>query len=382
MSPLGTDDAAINEARAREERKREVLSLGEQGYRLLREGRCDEAHDLFQQALHVSPDLSLPHALLGMSRVRAGDLEGAARHLATAEGLGTNPAWTTLLEVVLLMAQGKEEEARGKVVARVYGDQLKRERPRIFADVIDELFPTEPAHPLPHFFCIGAQKSGTTWLHIHMKKHPEVFLPHKKESQHFSQVFHHNLGLYSLLFAGGHDRIRGEICPSYAPLSDERIALIASVMPELKIIYVLRNPMERAFSALRMDINIVKKYQDKTLSERSLMEILENDAHYVEFSRYTKHLRAWKRHFSDERFLVCFFEDIKSRPMWMLEQICAHLNLSAPGGWDEQALMEKIFSSPDMEMPKAVQIFLREQLDEELNMLHAMFGQRVEHWLA
>lgn len=151
----------------------------------------------------------------------------------------------------------------------------------------------------PHFVCIGAQKAGTTWLHSNLRKHQELWLPPIKEIHYFDykennfspalkqQFFdnsrqnrrwrriainrlkvnckspniqrllwdrnylfnrQNNDDWYSSLFELGRGKIIGEITPAYSTLNSSSVAHIHKLMPELKIIFMMRNPIERAWS--------------------------------------------------------------------------------------------------------------------------------------
>lgn len=373
--------AAVTQAAAYMHLKKKVMGLGEQGYSLLKDGRVSEADAVFHQCLDLSEEFSHTHALIGLSSVEKGAIAQAECSLVEADRLGTNPAWASLLRIKLLMEAGEYDQARHALVNHIYGDQLKRERLDIFTEVADELFPVGAELDLPDFLCLGAQKSGTTWLHVNLQGNTAIFLPRKKESQHFSQDFYRNLELYSTNYVAGRGQVRGEICPSYAVLSDERIAFIARHMPDLKLIYIMRDPVERAFSALRMDTHVVKKYADRVVDESTMLEILDQDKHYVEFSKYTKHIEAWERYYPKDRFLFCFMEDIKQRPDWLLEQVSIHLGVPMTEEWNREQLGQKIFAGKPMSMPDSVHDHLRRSLDEELRNLEERFGSRVAGWL-
>ena len=107
---------------------------------------------------------------------------------------------------------------------------------------------------LPHFLGIGAVKAGTTWLYRNLRCHPELYLPHPKEVHYFDQRFDRGLRFYAGKFEDGRARVRGEITPAYSALPPDRIRFIRSVMPDLKLIFLMRNPVDRAWSHALMDL--------------------------------------------------------------------------------------------------------------------------------
>jgi hypothetical protein len=117
---------------------------------------------------------------------------------------------------------------------------------------------------LPNFLIIGAAKSGTTALYRYLYDHPEIYMSERKELHYFSypetskltkgphtykRLSVSTLDEYMTFFDGARDEIAiGEASPSYLylPGTAERIK---NLLPEVKIIAILRNPVERAFSA-------------------------------------------------------------------------------------------------------------------------------------
>lgn len=113
--------------------------------------------------------------------------------------------------------------------------------------------PRRVAH-LPDFLGIGAQKAGTTWLHENLRCHPELYLPDAKELHYFDWDFHQSLRSYAEHFRDGADRVKGEITPGYSILSSIRIALIKDLMPDLRLLFLVRNPISRAWSQALMNL--------------------------------------------------------------------------------------------------------------------------------
>lgn len=103
-------------------------------------------------------------------------------------------------------------------------------------------------HQAPDFLIIGAQKAGTTSLYNCLKQHPDVLPARKKEIHYFSQFYRKGLPWYLEHFPLRQDRqLSGEASPFYLfhPQSARRIA---ETYPHIKIIILLRDPVERAIS--------------------------------------------------------------------------------------------------------------------------------------
>src|SRR5437899_6907483 len=103
---------------------------------------------------------------------------------------------------------------------------------------------------LPNFLCIGAPRSGTTWLYECLKAHPEAFVPPIKEVSFFIHdeyrtTWENGLDWYRALFAFKDNRIKawGELSPRYYFL-ERTPALIHHHIPDVKIVFLLRHPVE------------------------------------------------------------------------------------------------------------------------------------------
>ena len=113
---------------------------------------------------------------------------------------------------------------------------------------------TAGARPLPDFLVLGAQKAGTTALYAYLRRHPGIAGPAWKEVSFFDRHWERGVRWYRGNFplrSGG--RIVGEASPSYLfhPLAPERIY---AVCPEAKLIAILRDPVERAFSHYQHEV--------------------------------------------------------------------------------------------------------------------------------
>ena len=117
---------------------------------------------------------------------------------------------------------------------------------------------------LPNFFIVGAPRAGTTSLYRYLRRHPQVFMPAVKEPHFFANINpdpdqRHlfpamDEGQYVRLFRGAlHYRAIGEASPSYLVTKGAAERIKARV-PNAKIIMLLRDPTERAFSHYLMDI--------------------------------------------------------------------------------------------------------------------------------
>ena len=180
---------------------------------------------------------------------------------------------------------------------------------------------------LPDFLGIGAQKAGTTWLYENLRRHPELFLPEEKEIHYFDRSFHRPLHEYAARFEPGAGRLCGEITPGYSILEPSRIRFVRRLRPGLRLLLLLRDPIERAWSQALM--NLVQH------PGRRFEEVPEEEfVHHFRSPRsvargdYAAILGRWSREFPSEQLFVGFFEDVAERPQELLERIFRFLGVS------------------------------------------------------
>jgi hypothetical protein len=199
-----------------------------------------------------------------------------------------------------------------------------------------------PGLPLPNLFIVGAPKAGTTSLYAYLRRHPEVFMPERKEPHYFSDfvvdpAFDNfnppvrDAAKYQQLFvAGAGFRVIGEGSSSY--LSDKcAAARIKNVVPAAKIIISLRNPVQRAFSHYLME-------RREGREVRSFKEALAADqsrsrkgwgisAQYIELGLYADQVKRYLDLFGPENVLVVLFEDLKGDADTVMKEVARFLGI-------------------------------------------------------
>jgi len=286
----------------------------------------------------------------------------------------------------------------------------------------------------PTFIGIGAVKSGTTGLHHALMRHPNVWMPPIKELRYFDQPEYNLIerlrggrsgrydysywrnrfldflrapGMrrprsflwhlwyffgprspwwYASLFPSD-ERVTGEISPLYAPIPEEKIERAARHFPDLKIIYLLRDPIDRLWSHIRMRCLGLPKvnFDADQLTEEIVLRTVEerdlNDRWLFRHSRYADNLDRWLQFFPREQLFVGYLDDIKTRPQALLHELGDFLGL-APDGFDSDVLSTKRNTKPiDMTLPPALEtIFARRILDDLRRLDDHLDDDRVDAW--
>ncbi len=190
---------------------------------------------------------------------------------------------------------------------------------------------------LPNFMVIGAEKSGTTWLKHVLREHPELFIPSEKELHYFDVEDNFNKGLvwYSSFFEKSTKPFNGEITPGYLTHAVKVAPRIKEAFPAIKLIAILRNPIDRAWSNYQMN-----------LADGKVTQSFESciDTHHIIISKgnYKRQLLPYMEIFSSDQLLVLNYDDIKDAGT-LVNRIFKFLGVTE--NFVPAKLEEKIFTS-------------------------------------
>jgi len=196
----------------------------------------------------------------------------------------------------------------------------------------------------PDFFIAGAAKSGTTSLWVYLKQHPEIFMPAKLVSKEPS-YYCHGYGAtdyqdYCSLFQdAGPGQMAGEASTAYLA-APESPGWIREDVPDAKIIIVLRNPVDRAYSLYRWMVN--HGYESTHPFEKALsMESKRmNDASfeasnpqyfynylYFHSGLYSQQIERYQSAFPDAQLKIILLDDLKNKPEQVVKDVFSFLGV-------------------------------------------------------
>lgn len=202
---------------------------------------------------------------------------------------------------------------------------------------------------LPNFLIIGAAKAGTSSLHYYLSQHPQIFMPTLKEPKFFAlegeelnfqnpdQAINHdsinNLSDYQQLFRGvTNETAIGEASPVYL-YSEKAAHRIRRYIPKTKLIVVLRNPVDRAFSCYTH----LRREGYETLSFEAALQAEEQRIknnwahlwHYQQAGFYAKQLKPYLNLFDREQIKIFLFDDLCKDSLSLSQQIYQFLGTDA-----------------------------------------------------
>lgn len=260
----------------------------------------------------------------------------------------------------------------------------------------------------PDFVCIGAQKGGTTWLYDNLVHHPAVWMPPVKEIHFFNLIAPHrellgletdkhprglrkyapllqeptltrarwlylffheqkSIGWYRRLFKGVPDGcMAGDITPAYSTLDERGVEFARQVLrPDCKVFVILRNPMERIWSGVKMSYRSRRQDITQAAIEQLRME-LDHPSHRIR-SDYSAMLSLWRGAFGDN-FQVFLYDDLEADPRSFLFSIEDFLGLK------RFANEQRLFSASNVDakklsMPESVRALLTDRYLSEIRAL-------------
>ena len=208
---------------------------------------------------------------------------------------------------------------------------------------------TMPLRVLPDFLVIGVMKGGTTSFFNYLARHPQINPPFRKEIKFFDIHYLQGLGWYRAHFPTRFKMkpgmVTGEATPYYIfhPTAPNRIA---KVLPNVKLIALLRNPMDRAYShynhmvrvgreplsfdeAIEKEAERLNGEEEKIIADPRYSTFNHLHYSYLARGRYIEQLQKWFAIFPREQMLILASEEIYTSPASAYRKAVEFLGLSA-----------------------------------------------------
>ena len=252
-----------------------------------------------------------------------------------------------------------------------------------------------PRHVLPQFIIVGAQRSGTTTLYKWMIQHPQIRPGTEKEIRFFDRNFRNGVNWYRLHFPTrrkfGSDRVTGEATPYYL-FHPRAAARIKQVVPDVKLIALLRNPVDRAVSHYFREVHLGQEdrpiEEALLLEERRLQPELEkmqkaefyfSEVHHQKSYKtrgvYAEQLKRYFDLFERRQLMVMSSEEYFADPEKALHVIFSFLEINAGFLPRKVAPQETPPRSPDV--PDAVYEALQKYFEPHNEALFQLLGRNL-----
>ena len=282
----------------------------------------------------------------------------------------------------------------------------------------------------PDFIGIGAQKAGTTWLGHNLQAHPAIWMPRVKEVHYFDEKLHepgsaplrfarrvfgnaaanrrwrsqvrrragkHLKKLrredllwdlryyagapgddwYASLFEPGKGKTVGEITPAYSTLGPGTVARVHALAPDAKIIFMMRNPIERVWSQAVMSFDRGKNRPIDTATHDELLRQFGGEG-AKRRTDYLRTLETWRRFYPDERIFVGFLEDVHLFPEELLRSVYGFLGVDP--SFRPKKVGSKVHTRSTGSAPAAPLSHLARAYRDENTALEERFGGYASFW--
>ena len=239
------------------------------------------------------------------------------------------------------------------------------------------------------FLICGAQKAGTTALDGYLRQHPLLFLPDRKEQHFFDDESLTwpcpSYKGYHAAFEHAPERCHwGEATPIYM-YWEPCAGRIWRYNPAMRLIVILRNPIDRAYSHWNMEqqrgedsASFLDAIRTETQRCRASLPLQHRTFSYIERGFYSHQLRRLWRFFGREQVLVLNHEDLRNSPQTTLDRVHTHIGVE-PMDWAREELLHVgAYNSP---MPSEAKALLRQVFWHEICQLESLLGWDCHHWL-
>jgi len=278
--------------------------------------------------------------------------------------------------------------------------------------------------------CFGAQRGGTTWLDLQLRQHPGFSFPPYKEIRYLDPIYVHDFAniqqqrihlfqrmirhrkvpeqtgiteqeskallwraKYSLVSRGNYNddwysslfadvdesKVTGDFSPDYSLLPDSGVEHLFSLVPNTKLIFLLRNPVNRIISgasyAIRTEVNLSPEEREK-----KLVNSIKSDLQFA-FSDYQGIIERYERFFTQSSLKVLYHDDINENPLKIIKEACEWGGAEFKPKYFRESIEKSVNTSKEQQFPEEALRELNRKCMPTLEWLANRYGGRTEKWL-
>jgi hypothetical protein len=283
----------------------------------------------------------------------------------------------------------------------------------------------------PDFICIGAQKAGTTWLYQGLSELEGFSLPYIKELHYFDRdssypapkiltetylknriknkkwikkrsihltktALRGNLNKFMWLWKWymstyedswylslfkNFEGITGDISPAYSVINEYDINRMYCLMPNVKLVFLLRNPIDRAWSNFRFNVSgsktILRDQENPTIEE--MITFFETEGQLLR-SDYLRTIELYSKYFDTSQIFIGFYDEIINNPRNLLTGLVRYLGGDVNQISNRLNLSSKINASPEMKIPEQALSYLKIRNAKMIKEMSDRFGGYCSVW--
>jgi hypothetical protein len=283
--------------------------------------------------------------------------------------------------------------------------------------------------PSIDFICFGAQKAGTTWLYSKLDELEGFDMPPVKELGYFSRYRAYGYGFLTIseswrrifkpirmwrairhltrlavegkwrrfkwyiswYFSDYNDDwylslfedregLTGDITPNYSVLRERDIRRMHQLLPDVRLIFMMRNPIERAWSHYKYKrIQWEPDFEVSQVDVEEVLDFVDSDEQELR-SDYLATIQRFAKYYPDEQILLCFYDAVKHKPAVLLSEVVEFIGGNADKIRENLRLRERVNTSVQMDMPEEVRDHLERKYSSFLKEMSDHFGSYCTKW--
>ncbi len=280
----------------------------------------------------------------------------------------------------------------------------------------------------PDFICIGMIKAGTGWLYDQLRPHPDFWMPPVKEIRYLSgetvrmamverfagrirasperlarwrfvdSLSELDLAFlreaescggtlrdfqqYASLFRYKGELLSGDISPAYSRLAEDVVQRLAAALPDVKVVFLIRDPIARLWSGLSM-LHRQGRFDASMLEHTGKFRSYLHASQGADFRSFpTRIVQLWSRAAPNLEFRHFFFDDIQQQPEFARREILLYLRADPkkssgafPPSYNRKA------SKPKLLLTEPIKEALVEHFADEIRACAALFGGHAKRWM-
>jgi hypothetical protein len=172
--------------------------------------------------------------------------------------------------------------------------------------------------------------------------------------------------------------LSGEVNPSYALLDKATIKYMQSRNPELKVIYILRNPIDRAWSHATMHFTNLKKLGYEDITPKAF-EKQVNSTNSRNHTNYLRNIRRWGSVFSPDQIFISFLEDLSQHNVRLMSSVFEFLEVIPMS--ERKVIRKRVHKGSANRIPTEFAIKIAQLYMDEIKQLNEVFGGYSDAWL-
>lgn len=237
---------------------------------------------------------------------------------------------------------------------------------------------------MPSFIGIGGQRCGSSWLYWNLCEHPQIKMSAKKEVNFFSKLIDEKRIVEYYQYFHTEHQVRGEISPSYSGMYMNEVSLTYQLIPDLKVIFIVRNPVERIVSQITRKITFELKNKKNSIGAISLLRLADSGLS-VRLTDYGNSYKRWEKFYGKENILLEKYDSLRDDKRKFIKNILLFLEIDENFVFPSKVFDEQKNSSSEIskqQIPNLIRWYLAYRWIAKVKVMHQDLDLDLSDWIA